>query len=605
LEAGTETGNTFRRNLGAGIKRMPTERVTLLEAQSNREESDDEASIFWISHANNSFYDNVAAGCERHGYWFETHGAERRFSNLVAFENNEVHSSGHFAFKTYRPGWRPSEINVIKNLKVYRNAFWGAFLHVTNNLVFEGGIFSDNGSRDVMVNRGDNIVFNGTVFDGKSAFADPHCRGQEKVAISLNPTRLNGVDFTGTFTGTTLINTKFQHWSAEDTQCFDIPSRPLSFNPDQVFIPQFAAPHYFENIEMDSSPSGIIDACDASTMLGMDDMILEVVDDAHQAFSTSGNPGFLASPKVTTMLPPGACDTYSDCLDFCEGACLRTISVMTGDVAMPEDVVMIVTDTVTGNELTIERGLRSGEQTRFDARFTVALPQGSFTAKFIKNSTQELVWPGYATQVYEAAPRCVNPIMPGELVFEVPEASRAACDELIYNGNFDAGIEGWQDQHSGITWQNDTGVDGSGAIGTTTRTNMNQHFAYQWMDVSCIEEGDVFDVEVSYLNVNKDTGAVEDACLGGWMDCPRGRIARSDFIDFRYVTRWNTIASTSNCNNTGVFNMISGTWTVSAEEGSSDRIHFNIPGGTDQLVIDNVSIRKRVTRGRALRVASK
>ncbi len=35
LEAGTETGNTFQRNLGAGIKRMPAYRVTLLEAQSS------------------------------------------------------------------------------------------------------------------------------------------------------------------------------------------------------------------------------------------------------------------------------------------------------------------------------------------------------------------------------------------------------------------------------------------------------------------------------------------------------------------------------------------------------------------------------------------
>jgi hypothetical protein len=37
------------------------------------------------------------------------------------------------------------------------------------------------------------------------------------------------------------------------------------------------------------------------------------------------------------------------------------------------------------------------------------------------------------------------------------------------------------------------------------------------------------------------------------------------------------------------------------EEATSDRIHFNLPGGTDQLVIDNVSIRKRTTRTRALR----
>jgi hypothetical protein len=495
LEAGTEVGNTFRRNLGAGIKILPAERVALLEAASMRDETDDKPSVFWISHAENAFYDNVAGGSERHGYWFETHGHVRSNSNLLAFENNEVHSSGHFAFQTYSPGWMPSEVNVIKNLKVYRNPSWGAFLHVTRNLVFEGGIFADNGQRDVMINRGDDIVFNGTIFIGQSEFSDPlSCPGGFKVAIHLHPARIGEFDFRGTVTGTSLINTEFQKWSTQDTQCAG--SQPLKFNADQVFVPQFSAPHYFEDVGIDSFSETILGGCDPADLLGLDDMILEIGSDSNQAFSAGGNPGFLVSPKVTGMLPQGTCSPYNDCLEFCEGACLRTITVLTGDAAMPEDVVMVVTDIDSDNEITIERGLRSGEQTRFSAYFGVALPSGSFTAKFIKNSTQELVWPGYATPVFEAAPKCTNHIMPSDLVFEMPGASRAKCNELIYNGNFDSGIEGWQDQVAGVAWLPAGGVDGSGALNTTIRSNMNQRFAYQWLGVSCIEECEIFDIEV-------------------------------------------------------------------------------------------------------------
>lgn len=126
LEAGTEIGNTFTRNLGAKVKKMPAEKVALLEAASNRDETDDSGSVFWISNAHNSFYGNVAAGGEAHGYWFETHG-DQQSSNLQAFEDNEVHSSKHFAFTVYSPGWRPTETNIIKNIKVYRNPTWGAF----------------------------------------------------------------------------------------------------------------------------------------------------------------------------------------------------------------------------------------------------------------------------------------------------------------------------------------------------------------------------------------------------------------------------------------------------------------------------------------------
>jgi hypothetical protein len=81
---------------------------------------------------------NVAAGGQKNGYWFETRN-ERAQMSLGTFKDNEVHSCQSMAFSVYSPGWRPNEVAVIENLKVYRNPSDGAFLHVTKNLHFQDG----------------------------------------------------------------------------------------------------------------------------------------------------------------------------------------------------------------------------------------------------------------------------------------------------------------------------------------------------------------------------------------------------------------------------------------------------------------------------------
>lgn len=62
----------------------------------------------------------------------------------------------------------------------------GAFLHATTNIYFDGGLFADNGGKDAMISRGDNIVFDGTTFIGQSPFAG---NNGNKVGIHLDPVR--------------------------------------------------------------------------------------------------------------------------------------------------------------------------------------------------------------------------------------------------------------------------------------------------------------------------------------------------------------------------------------------------------------------------------
>jgi hypothetical protein len=174
--------------------------------------------------------------------------------------------------------------------------------------------------------------------------------------------------------------------------------------------------------------------------LGLDDVILEIVDDVQQAFTSSGNPGFLVSPKVTTMMN-SACTTYNSCLEWCEGACLRTISVLTGEAAMAEDIKMIVSD--GSNEISIKGDLRSGAQTRFSSVFIVALPQGTFQARF-QDSSGNRVWPRSAAPIFEASSTCLNHVVESDFTLLQPDHGRPECDELIFNGNLILALKGGQ-----------------------------------------------------------------------------------------------------------------------------------------------------------------
>ena len=64
LEDGIETGNIFVRNLGA-LTWSPT-KIT-----PNNEGTDNELATFWITNPTHYFNDNVAAGSNSSGFWFE------------------------------------------------------------------------------------------------------------------------------------------------------------------------------------------------------------------------------------------------------------------------------------------------------------------------------------------------------------------------------------------------------------------------------------------------------------------------------------------------------------------------------------------------------
>jgi hypothetical protein len=63
-----------------------------------------------------------------------------------------------------------------------------------------------------MINRGDDLTFDGTLFIGRSDFMESWCLSEEKVGISLHPARLQETILgSNGQTGAHLINTEFRN----------------------------------------------------------------------------------------------------------------------------------------------------------------------------------------------------------------------------------------------------------------------------------------------------------------------------------------------------------------------------------------------------------
>ena len=108
LEDGIETGNTFIRNIGV----MTSVQQRLIpNLGTNGVETDNSPATFWMTNPTNSWIENVAAGSERSGYWFEMlkRGPRAsRFPNLnpmhdslTLFQNNVAHSNAVVCFTVY------------------------------------------------------------------------------------------------------------------------------------------------------------------------------------------------------------------------------------------------------------------------------------------------------------------------------------------------------------------------------------------------------------------------------------------------------------------------------------------------------------------------
>lgn len=74
------------------------------------------------------------------------------------------------------------------------------------------------------------------------------------------------------------------------------------------FVHDFLASHVFENVRFDDPSLGLdVSLIDA---LGVNDVNVEIKEDAPKSFSDRGVPGFLVSKEVASILPENSCSEY-------------------------------------------------------------------------------------------------------------------------------------------------------------------------------------------------------------------------------------------------------------------------------------------------------
>lgn len=172
-----------------------------------------------------------------------------------------------------------------------------------------------------------------------------------------------------------------------------------------------------------------------------------------------------------------------------------------------------------------------------------------------------------------------------------PTPARDVCDDLIVNGNFDSDLSGWQSLWASPVWMPTSGVDETGALETTTRSWVGGHYPLQYLDMSCIEAGNMYLLNVDYRN--SDFAA---PCKGDFFSCPAIEIAfkRFDAVTGKFVTALpNKKYTTTSPSPSGyTFSHIQAMWSPSEEELSVDQIQFYITGGSGNIILDNVSMKR-------------
>ncbi|MEE8599982.1 cell wall-binding repeat-containing protein [Euzebya tangerina] len=137
FEDGVETGNTFHCNLGL-TTRAPEEGLALLE-------SDLTPATYWISNPSNHFTENVAAGSESAGFWYDlpeaptgdSEGVELDIRSLPfgTFDGNVAHSSDDDGFKNgvgiFVEDYFPPEPAIMTGNTSYKNGSFGAWIEGT------------------------------------------------------------------------------------------------------------------------------------------------------------------------------------------------------------------------------------------------------------------------------------------------------------------------------------------------------------------------------------------------------------------------------------------------------------------------------------------
>jgi len=512
VEDGFERFNTFSNNLGAKTKRA-TQLIPNLPTKHNGDESDNSAATFWISNPMNYYENNVAAGGQNSGFWFELRSRPRGSlfemyqgsewnlisMSLGSFKGNVAHSYDSAGIRTYPNGYVPNNVAVFENSRSYRNDNDGMFIHNSRNITLKGFHLADN-RIGIDVDRIDLFEMHDSEIVGRSKDYKNKVLSQKAPNVCFTtPSTVRGVEM-HTFRhnrglDAALLQGRFKNVTFSnfnDTGC-DAPG--VFWTDDEFRIGTWDYWTSLEDSKVEGVSKGQIANFCRSLNVGITDSYIV---DKNSAFggpgSSAGQPSTIIThssthTKLQSFIEPTLCDDHPDnCFSYCENTCLRTVSFRVDPSISDDHKLKICKKNDPQNRCEIfDNWYNNDERDRFRI-FSPALPAGSYSAEFLSD-TNQVFWPRGLNVTYEVDMCDGGGISEGDVELLVPELDANQCENLITNGDAEASdtdAKSWvYERNMGVEIVKSAGIDGSNAF-ADIRTESFDGGLTQHLDTRCL-----------------------------------------------------------------------------------------------------------------------
>ena len=591
LEDGIETGNLFLRNLGA-LTGNPAKLIP------DNEETDDQPATFWITNPTNYINDNIAAGSNSSGFWFELKKRGPRSAlypspvalPLGSFSGNIAHSNvaTKGAFRMYPGGYRPLLENkaTLTNLKGYRNIGRGMYIHICHNIDLTNSLFADN-DISVDVDRAEAIgVYDLRIVGKSDSFGalmvrEPKqrdiCNRARGRTIGLDVHTWRGRKAPG---GLTVKRTTFEDF--DEVTCPGV--APIIIDSETQKDSIFELFTTFEDIV---APGGAaaVDFCEASLSAKPIESIYLI--DLDGSFRPAGvtptGPSSMVStgPSMMTFLNAQKCTAISGrCYNYCANTCFRSVRFDVGPKGTENFKLKVCqrdnpSKCVTfGGGVYFDLNLIYSDIPRI---FFAHLPSGSYNAVFLNGSGGE-DWPSFVKVEIEPA-LCSATV---DIVLKEPPVAANQCQQLIRNGNVDASSTEplfWLTALGGLQLVRGGGAGGSNAVGGT---NFGTTQLFQYVDNRCFVTGGRFTVSADMKLL--DQNGTLTSCNPASENCPTVGI-------YAESATYTDIAEVGSAKDSNGFQRATGVLDVDAFIATSPSIYFYVKSTRNRrLVVDNFSV---------------
>lgn len=632
VEDGMERYNMFSNNLGARTKRA-TQIIPNLPAKNNGDESDRSAATFWITNPTNYYENNVAAGGQFSGYWFELRNRPRgtmahmfngpewalRTMPLGSFKNNVAHSYDSAGIRTYPFGYAPDDVAVFENSRSYRNSDSGMFIHNSRRITLDGFHFADN-SQGVDVDRIDLFSLTNSQIVGRSEDYKSKVlsQGARNVCGNWPTSYIRGVEM-HTFRHDRNLqptlqglfqNVEFSGFN--DTGCA-VPA--VFWADDEARYMSWDYWTSLDNVKVEGVEANqIANFCRAVAVGIMDSYINDKDNGFGEALGISSGVSTIMTytdsyKKMQAFVEPTLChDHVENCFSYCENTCLRTVTVRV-DPALAETTKLKV---CMKNDLqnrceSYDSWYNNNDWADRFRIFNPALPAGSYTAEFI-DVNGDAVWPRGVNITYEVETCNGAGLQDGGVEFVEPPLGTSECESLIINGGAeDSSTDPWPwvfERNMGIEIMAGAGRKHNGNAGNAfgdMKTESHDDGLTQHLDPRCFAQNKGRQYEVrAYVKLIDGNGqhVICDPSVTRSYHCPRIMLHyglfRRESDDFRWRRDAEIeagITRSSHVNDDG-YQLVTGIVTVDERlaDASNVRLFVERRSNNLEMLVDDVSV---------------